>query len=247
MNVDSAKATDDQADLSRQIDALLQESAALNAAFQRIRMVRLMLFLGLIAIAAVTVWKFYTLGDHLRSKENLDKLAATAQARLEKHNDAYMGEVKKLVDHASPVLTEAFYDQAKKDLPDFANDLSKERDTFAANLKTQLTDKLDSHFTRVQSQADKAIAEGFPDMKDEERKKRMVANIEVATQRLARRYYLNQVDDRLNGADGVFANLDKFPAAEKPAKGAPPLEDQFTAKLLDLLTHRLARPDVALR
>jgi len=246
MSVDTPKA-DDLADLSRQVDAVMQESAALNAALRNVRFVRLALFLGLIAIAAVTVWKFYELGNNFRSKENLDKLTATAQTRLEKNNDKYMREVQKFVDHASPVITEAFYDQAKKDMPDFVTDLSSERDIFVSNLEKQLNGKLDTHFTRVQNQADKAIAEGFPGISDEERKKRMVANIEIATQRLAKRYYFDQIEERLKGPDGIFANLDKFPPANPPKKGEQPLEDQFTAKLLDLLSHRLAHPDVAMR
>jgi hypothetical protein len=155
--------------------------------------------------------------------------------------------MQQFVDHSSPVVSKAFYDQAVKDVPDFVNDLSKERDIFATNLETQLSVKLDAHFARVQMQADKAIAEAFPDLSDEERKKRMVANIEIATQHLAKKYYLHEIEERLHGPDGIYANLDKFPAAPAPAKGDLPLEDQLTAKLLDMLSHRLAHPDTAVR
>ena len=235
--------TDDLAELSRRVEAIMQESASLSAAMTRVRLVRLVLFLGLIAIALITVYKFYALGDHLRSDENLNKLADAAEARLEKRNDAYMREVQQFVDHSSPVVSRAFYDQARKDLPDFVTDLSKERDVFTANLESQLSGKVDAHFARVQLQADRAIAEAFPEVSDEERKKRMVANIEIATQRLAKRYYLHEIEERLNGPDGIYANLDKFPAAAPAQKGDASLEDQLTGKLLDLLSYRLAHPD----
>lgn len=90
---------------------------ALEAALKTSRRSRQTILLGFIALIAIVSWLFYPMLKTLQSKEFITKMSDEAQRYLEDHSEDYIREVQTLSDNVTPVITKAFYEQAKKDTP----------------------------------------------------------------------------------------------------------------------------------
>src|SRR5262249_4406097 len=139
----------DPAGLNEHVEAVIRESKALMAAQASGRRVRLLLLLVFVVFVAVVTYAFYDLANKFFSQDNLNALAAAGQERLTKNQDQYMKEVQKLVEASSPVLTTAFMEQAKNDMPKFMQALEKERDVLRASLEVKLSKKLDDRYREM--------------------------------------------------------------------------------------------------
>lgn len=227
--------------LTQQMENILRESDELMASMARARAVRLLLFVAILAFVLVTVLKFYQLGAGFYSDENQKVLLAKVQDQWARNSDSYMKQVQMLVDKSSPVLTNAFYDQAKKDLPSYFQAMEKERDKLVENLETQLADKLTIQHQDADGRYRQMLQKEFPALKDEKLHAQMVANVQAAVKKLVQKYYVQELHDEMQA---LYNTWDTFPA-KKPAPGEEPLEDQLIANLLLILSHRLAHADAA--
>jgi hypothetical protein len=228
------------ATLAVQLDAVQRQLDELARANARGRTVRLVLFLAVFGFVAVTCFLFYRMASQFQSDENLRLLARTAQDRLSTRQEEYLRQLQILADNTSPVLTQAFLQQAKKDLPTYMQLVAKERDQLADNLQTKLEKRLDNHYQQVLAQHDKTLKEEFPLVQDKELHRRMMANLETVVKKLVKKYY---VDELHNQVVLLYTTWDEWPAAAPAAKGEPPTEDQFIAGLLELLTYRMSHPE----
>jgi hypothetical protein len=199
-------------------------------------MVRLGLFLALLVFVVVLGVVVIGKVNALTSEENLKKLADAASRRLEKKKDHYMKQLEMLVDKVQPPLTKAFMSQAQKDMPLYLKVLDKERKPLLDNLRAKFSDQLDKRYKTVQPRYEKVLAEEFPQSKDPKVRERMVANLDLAMQKLLKKYYVNDLEAEFQHLNDTW---DHFPAASAPGKGELPTEEQFTAALWDLLRYRL--------
>src|SRR5258708_2461079 len=101
------------------IEALERQTAALSAALVQAQRVRLWITLALVAFIGLTITVFYRRAEQLNSAENRDRLTALAQKSVDDHADDFMRQLEALARTAGPVVTNAFYEQAKKDLPKY--------------------------------------------------------------------------------------------------------------------------------
>jgi hypothetical protein len=221
--------------LSQQIDAVSREAAALSDAFTRARRIRQLLALAVLVLIVVVCAVFYNMGRRLMSQENLNTLADQARERFEKNREKYLDHVQLLVKNSGPVLSEAFQEQAKKDMPAIMNAVEKERQPLMDSLQKQLEKKLEDHYKNVVEKYRSMIEQEFPSIKDPKQHERMVENLRVAIDKLVKKYYVDEMHDLLVQ---IFDELEKFPAADKPKKGDVALEDQFKATFLQLAQDR---------
>ena len=220
----------------QQVEALQRDCAALMRALERARTVRTVLLVAMLVFVAAAAGMFYSLGRRLQDKENLDRLRTLAEERLAKNSDRYLGELRLLVDHASPVLTDAFYKRAKEDLPSFLHAAGQERERFAQEMQARVAERLDAQYRRALERHRKLLEAEFPRVKDKELHQQMVGNLALACDRLVKKYYVDELQGQLVG---LYDAWDHFPAADAPGKGGPALEDLFIAHLLELLTLKL--------
>lgn len=230
--------------LAREIEAVQKETAALVAAQATGRRIRLVLFLLAIILVGVTLYKFYALKENITSEASVKALAAEAQKRLEANSKEYMVHVQRLVDKTSPVLTEAVYKQAKKDMPSFFEKMDKEREIFLKNLEDRLAIKIDESYQKVLANHEKLLEKEFKGLDNPVVHQRMIQNLTVAVDHLARKYYIHDLQDEVQT---LFDHWDAFPAADPVMKGQEPLEDQLTGTLFQLLTQKLANSNSATR
>jgi hypothetical protein len=228
--------------LASQVEALQRETQALAAAQASARLARLAMLAALAVFVVVVCLAFYRLGNRVASKETLDAVTKEAQERLAKDPELYMRQVRLLVDDTSPVIKDALYAQAKKDMPAFVRSAEEQRDLLAKDLQDQLMKKFDQRYEKILARHGERLQKEFPEAKDPAVQERMLNNLRRAADGLARKYYADELQRQM---ETLYAGWDGLPAAEKPGKNDPRLEDQLIAALQELMTRKLAYTDAA--
>ncbi len=218
--------------LSKQSEAVQRAAAALSASMARARRIRLVIVLAGVALIAVVCFKTYSMGMEVQSPEYLNALVASGQRHLAENSDRYRGEMGKLVEHTRPAVTQAFTEQAKKDLPEFLKKTEKEKDTLAADLQKDFSNRLNTHYERLLAQEENTLKQEFPAIKDDATHERMVKNLDKAVQKLVQKYHVEEFRRKI---DELVYNWDHFPEADLPGPGEPSLDDEFLTTLLQVL------------
>ena len=221
--------------LTARIEALERETEALSAALAGAQRSRLLITLLFLAFVGVAITAFYRQGKQLTEERYLNELRAVAEKSLNDHQKQYLGELEKLAREAGPKVSDAFYSQAKRDFPVYLNKFGSERDTLVSNLQRRLDTRLTERFNQSLKQHEALLKEEFPLADKPEMHERMRQNVEVALERLSKKYYADQLNVMLFA---LFDAWDAFPAAPKPLPGEVPLEDQFIGTLLDIAAER---------
>jgi vacuolar-type H+-ATPase subunit H len=216
---------------AKQVEELMRVCASLNRALERARWIRLLLLVATVVFVGVACFMFYSLGAELKSEANLEKLKGLAQERLTKNSDTYMKEVTALIEHSSPVVTDAFQKQLKKDLPSYLHAAGQERGKFIEEMQTELAKRLDEHYGKVLDRHEKLIKAEFPKISDDEQRN-MMANLHMAVEKLVKKYYVEELRKQLLA---LYDGWDQFPQSPATAAGEPPLNEQFIGELLELL------------
>lgn len=233
--------TPDTALLAQQVDAVVREQAALSAAASRGRSVRLLMYLGLLAVLAVTIFWMYRLGDKiLNSDPYHQEVIQAVQEHIAQNQQIYMNELRQLMDAAAPVVTDAFTQQAKKDIPVYIDYLDKQRDEMIKELGKQLTDRVDKQYAGLMERQQDTLRKEFPESENPDFHKRVQDNLEKALNKVARRYFLEDMQKQTQAMLGLW---DNFPTAPPPSKSEQSLEDQFSATLINLLMYRISHPN----
>lgn len=221
------------------VDAVVRECEALQNSMGRNRTIRRLLLLATLGFLVGFGIAYWNKAKHLSSPEYRQELVSLAQTQLEDQSDDYMRQVEGLVSTTSPVLTEAFYERAKQDLPHYLSALGTERDVLVERLQANVEQKLKETQGQMLERYQGILREEFPDL-TEEQYGRMINNLEVAVQRLASRYYKEELQGQLNT---LYDTWDSFPKTEPNADPNLRLEDQFISALVDLLQHKLTELD----
>lgn len=219
------------------VEALMRECESLSRALSQARLIRRFLLLGLLTLAIAASLSFYRFYTNLTSRENLDQMVGTVQKRLGERSDSYMTQVQTLVNSSSPVVSDVFYKQATKDLPLLLQGVEKERDAFVENLKARLARTLSEHYDGIVTQHTAILVKELPEAQDEQVRRRLVASLHIVFERMVKKYYADELNARLIA---IYDAWDHFPAAAKPGKDEPSLDQQFIGVLLEAVSHRMA-------
>lgn len=221
------------------VDAVVRECQGLRDAMARGRWIRALISLATLAFLVGFGMAYYNKAKQLSSKEYVDRLASVAQARLESSSADYMKEVERLISTSSPVLTEAFYERAKQDLPHYMKALGEEKTVLVDRLQANVEKKLQETQSKVLERYQGMLKEEFPDF-TEEQYGRMINNLEVAVQDLSKKFYRDELEAELNK---LYDAWDLFPKTDSNTDPNVRIEDQFIAALVDLLQHKLTELD----
>jgi hypothetical protein len=230
--------THESALLNQQVDMLARDAAALSGAISRGRAIRLVLFVGLVALIAWIVITSYQVGNRVINSPDYHKqLLDEFQNYVAAHQKDYSLQLQNLYTNTSPVITRAFYAQAKKDIPLYLSYAQKQTDTVIEDLNKKMTDRLTKRYDRLLSDRQDLIKNSFPDIKDEREQVRLQKNMEVAINNLIKRHYIDKMDDQVRL---VISEWDTFPTAPPRQPQTESLEDQFVGQLMELMTYRLS-------
>ena len=228
--------------LDGRIEALERQTAALTAALAQAQRVRLWITLALVAFVGLTITVFYRRAEQLNSTENRARLAELAQQSLDDHADDFMRQLEALARTAGPVVTQAFYEQAKNDLPKYLQATERERDQLVKNLQERLQTKLATRFEKSLERHELLLKQEFPTAGNDEIRERMMKNVETALRKLSQQYYGDELSNQM---EEFYDTWDQFPSAQRPGKGEAALDDQLIGTLLELLTVKLKSTEIA--
>jgi hypothetical protein len=215
----------------------------LELALQRGKWIRLALFLGLLGFMGAVTWGLVQLANRVRSKQYLEAIAAIGQKQMEQRAPTLQKEVEQLTQMATPILSQAFSEQAKADMPLFIGSLDKERDAFINNFKEGLRAKLNQSYDASLNDKMAIIRQVLPEIEDPIVQERLEKNLKSALEQLIEKYYIAEIDVQ---AKDMFAQWEGFPSA--PSAGPDQrLEDMLLGNLLELASYKLSRPDAETR
>lgn len=232
-----AGAADDGSTIDARVQAVQGQVAALESALSASRKSRQIILVGLVAVIAVVAYLFCGLANQLRSEEYITKLSEEAQTYANDNADSYMREVKTLTDNVTPVITKAFYAQAKKDTPKLTLAMNKERELLMKNVQARLEKQINDQYAKVLADYEKILVTEFPKAEDDNIRRRVMANFREAMNRMVKRFYADQFQEELQA---MYDTWDEFPVADAVEEGDVPLEDQLVGYLLELTTLKLS-------
>jgi hypothetical protein len=229
----AAGASDDGSAIDARVEAVQGQVAALEAALSASRISRQIILFGLVAVIAVVAYLFYGLANQLRSEEYITKLSEQAQTYANDNTDRYMREVKTLSDNVTPIITKAFYEQAKRDTPKLTLAMNKERELLMKNVQARLEKQINDQYAKVLADYEKIVLTEFPKAEDDAIRRRVMANFREAMNRMVKKFYVDQFKTEM---EAMYDTWDEFPVADAVEEGDVPMEDQLVGYLLELMT-----------
>ncbi len=222
--------------LLTKIGAIEQEVASVKVVVRRAARIRLVLLVAVLALIVGALWSFYHLARQFGSKENLNLLATEARQRVDDSSGAAIKEVRALIESSRPVLTKAFSQQVEADMPKYSEAITHQRDILVNNLQDQLSKKVAAHYEQSGKKYQAILQEEFPQVKDPELLVQLYGSIEKIMDKLVEKYYSEQLRGEVQELSDTWVEFDM---ADLPAKGDPPLQQQFMASLLQLAAFQL--------
>ena len=225
------------AKLEQLAGVLEQKIEALHSALAFARNVRIGLIVIVVALVGVFSIQLFNFGRSLQSPAYIGDLRTRGEKRLAERQGMLTQELETLIKESSPVLTEAFYDQAKKDLPLFMTVVGNEREYLLNSLEKKYRTFLESRHDKLLEKYEAVIFEELPEAKDPEIRKKMMANLEKLSHKLVDKYYIHDLSENILQ---LYNAWDQFPVAAAPEANDPPMNDQLIAAMLDVLSVKLA-------
>ena len=224
--------------LTARLDELQRRTEGLTAALEQSRSTRRLIVIAFLGFVILSGWRFYALGNMIRSPDYQARLLTEVQKSVASNQDNFSREAQKLVDKSTPIVTTAFSKQSEKDMPKFMKIIDRERATLLDGLGQRMAQKIENHHHELLRRHDKLFQEEFPAAKDKDVRERMMGNTCLALDRLVKKYYFDEFQKELKAMDRTW---EEFPVADKPAASESPLESQLIGELMDLLAIKFSR------
>jgi len=219
------------------VQSLENQLAELNSALLTVKRTRRIVLVLFFAFVGLIVFLLNDIATELRSEEYLGQLRTEAEKSLENNSAEYMKEVQSLTDEVTPVVTKAFYEQAKKDAPLYAGSFDREKEQLAENLRVRIEEEVNNYYDNALNKYEAELIRNFPKAQDENVRRQLKANLRRSLNKLATKYYADQLKAEL---DQLYAAWETFPPADMPDKEDLPLEDQLIGYLFELMTVKLS-------
>lgn len=230
--------TNELGTLSERTDHVDAETAAVIKALAKSKRITRCILLGLVIVLVIAgvVFKLKIV-DKVTDEAMLEDVGELAQAKLELNMPTYQSELTSLVEAATPMLREAIQDQMQEDMPQYEEALTEQRLLLIENLQARLKQKLSGQQDELLDKYKAILKEEFPQIDDEERHARMIANVKTAMDQLVQKYYVDEFREHL---ERMYELWETWPVADPVPEGGDPLADQAFGYLLELLQVKLA-------
>ena len=232
-----AGAADDGSAIDARVQAVQGQVAALESALSASRKSRTIILVGMVAVLAVIAYYCNDLATKLQSEEYITSLSTEAQTYLDNNSAEYMKKVQTLSEKITPVITKAFYEQAKKDTPKLTLAMNKERELLMKNVQARLEKQINDQYAKVLTDYETILITEFPKAEDDMIRRRVMANFREAMNRMVKKFYADQFQTELQA---MYDTWDEFPVADAVDEGDVPMEDQLVGYLLELTTLKLS-------
>ena len=181
-----AGAADDGSAIDARVQAVQGQVAALESALSASRKSRTIILVGMVAVLAVIAYYCNDLATKLQSEEYITSLSTEAQTYLDNNSAEYMKKVQTLSEKITPVITKAFYEQAKKDTPKLTLAMNKERELLMKNVQARLEKQINDQYAKVLTDYETILITEFPKAEDDNIRRRVMANFREAMNRMVK-------------------------------------------------------------
>ena len=123
-------------------------------------------------------------------------------------------------------------------MPLFLQAFDKEQQQFVAELPDQMVQRIEDRHHQLLVQNEKLLVEEFPAAQDPKIRDRVVSNVELALDKLVKKYYAEEFQRQLVSMQKTW---DEFKPAADPEKDDPPLDQQLLGELMDLVALKMTR------
>lgn len=174
------------------------------------------------------------------SSEVTARYTAEAKERFSQHAEAIEQEMMALASEAVPPITDAVYEQARRDFPKYVNVLEREGETlltsiekmFVSQVRAQVHDYLQVHRDVLQQE--------FPSYANPENVDRVMQEFEDTFNRIVERYYLDEFRREAETTQSLWAAIEPMPM---PGPNEPSLQEQLADYSSDWTMLALEEPD----
>jgi hypothetical protein len=140
----------------------------------------------MVAVLGVIAYYCNDLATKLQSEEYITSLGTEAQTYLDNNSAEYMKKVQTLSEKITPVITKAFYEQAKKDTPKLTLAMNKERELLMKNVQARLEKQINDQYAKVLTDYETILITEFPKAEDDNIRRRVMANFREAMNRMVK-------------------------------------------------------------
>lgn len=231
--------------LAQRVAQLEADASALEEALRKSKSTGRLLFLAFVALVAMVLTQGYLMVSQIEDATWQDEMAAKLRESYSGNSKQYNQEFRKLWTTVQPKLKQAFEDQLKEDSPRFRTAFVTQRDIFAKNIRGKMEAALQQHWKEALDKHEVILREEFPEIQDRKKSARIIANVDLAIQKLVQKYYIGEFEKQFTE---LYALYDDFGYADAPdAKtDEKELPTQFVGQLLELMKLKLiSAPDIA--
>jgi class 3 adenylate cyclase len=233
------------------IESIESDAVAMKVAQKRSRLARLVIMLLLAVAAVVFVYLFLSLAARFTDGGRQRNFAATAlnqffevvdmderakaegaedwEELLNQYSDVLVKEMEDLGKTSMPIVQQAFSTQINKDMPKHRAMFNEQRDLLMVNLQTRGDELLQARYQKILNQHKTILKSEFEGM-DDAKIEQMLAHINIATNRLLRKYYYEEIEGQI---DQLKQTFDEFAIAEPT--GGETLNQQLLGTSVELL------------
>lgn len=231
--------------LAQRVAQLEADASALEEALKKSKSTGRLLFLAFVVLVAVVLTQGYLMVAQIQDATWQAEMVAKLRQSYSGNSKQYNQEFQKLWKSVNPKLKQAFEEQLKEDSPRFRAAFVTQRDLFAKNIRGKLEGALEDHWEDALNKHEAILREEFPEIQDRKKSARIIANVDLAIQKLVQKYYIGEFEKQFTD---LYAIYDDFGYADAPDSktGEKGLPTQFVGQLLELMKLKLiSAPDVA--
>lgn len=239
--------------LLARIETIESDAAAMKVAHSRSRLARLVILLMLAVAAVVFVYLFLSLATRFTDGGRQRNFAATAlnqffevvdlderakaeqadnwEELLNQYSEMLVAEMQDLGQTAMPIVQESFTTQINKDMGKHRAMFNEQRDLLVDNLQTRGDELLKARYQKILDQHKQILQSEFEGL-DDAKMERMLAHINIAMNRLVKKYYSDEIEGQFNQLRKTF---DEFAVSDPPSDGET-LNQQLLGTSVELLT-----------
>jgi hypothetical protein len=163
-------------------------------------------------------------GTPTPDSQTMDQYMEIARERLAEHSDVVEQELMTLASDAVPPISDAVYEQARRDFPKYVAVLEKEGDVFLKNVEQIFLRQVQDQYRNYLATHRNVLRQEFPEHASEENVDRVMKEFQQTLNRIIERYYVDEFRSEAERTRTLWVAIEPLPF---PGPNEPSLEEQL--------------------
>ena len=167
------------------------------------------------------------------------KYAEEAKERFTKHSEVLEQELMSLASETVPPITDAVYEQARRDFPKYVSVLEREGQVFLKSVEESFVRQVKDQYHDYLQVHREVLKQEFPEYTSEENVERVMKEFEQMFDRIVERYYLDEFRREAKQTEALWTAIEPLPL---PGPNEPSLHEQLADYSSDWTILAFAEP-----